>query len=358
VRGVNHGTYRNSVTLGVLGLIAGTDRAINVRNTAWTEVPDSASVDLTARFTLEAWIRPDSVPATGGWATVIAKPEAYALQFNGPRLEVTVIQAGVRRRLLAPSGSIVAGRTYHVVGTYDGAMQRLYINGVQVASRAQTGSVPNVRWPLGIGSWDGIGEHFRGTIDEAAVYSTALSAARVQAHHAAGTTAATAARRRGAARSRARSGMSGDGRSLLGPAQRLTQGLDGPGGALAVRLRSCARIAAAAQRAAGHAAGVLGVRGTARTRMISRARTDARRACATARRRSQRSGGRRDLGALARGASRPADVVGGQQRAALDAGPAVVDGAAAPLVCELDGRPLLPGEVPVAPVHERDERRP
>jgi hypothetical protein len=76
--------------------------------------------------------------------------------------------------------------TYHLVATYDGANQRLYVNGTQAASRAQTGSASVGSGSLGIGFRGGTSEYFNGTIDEAAVYNKALSATRVDAHTAAG----------------------------------------------------------------------------------------------------------------------------------------------------------------------------
>ncbi|HEV3319827.1 MAG TPA: LamG domain-containing protein, partial [Solirubrobacteraceae bacterium] len=110
-----------------------------------------------------------------------------SLQFNGPSLEFTVIQSGARHRLQAPSGTIVAGSTYYVVGTYDGTTQRLYVNGSQVASAALTGGASVTSNPLYLGSWGGSEEFFAGTIDEAAVYGKALTATRVAEHYVAGT---------------------------------------------------------------------------------------------------------------------------------------------------------------------------
>ena len=124
---------------------------------------------------------------------VVSKPESYALQFNGPRLEFTVMQAGgVRRRVQAPSGAVVAGRVYHVVGTFGGATQRLFVNGVQSASASLTGAIATNANALNVGSWSGWDEFFKGTVDEAAVYSVALSATQVANHYSAGT-ATTAA---------------------------------------------------------------------------------------------------------------------------------------------------------------------
>ena len=70
----------------------------------------------------------------------MAKREQYALQFNGPLLEFTIMQIGTRGgRLQAPAGTVVAGQTYHVVGTFDGTTRRLYVNGAQVASGTLVG---------------------------------------------------------------------------------------------------------------------------------------------------------------------------------------------------------------------------
>ena len=136
----------------------------------------SSALSLTNSLSLEAWIKPTSLPSSGVFRSVLTKAESYSLQFNGPRLELTIIQSGTRRRLQAPSGAIVAGGTYHVVGTFDGATQRLYVNGAQVASAALTGSASVTSTRCSIGSWDGGSEFFAGTIDEPAVYNAVLSA--------------------------------------------------------------------------------------------------------------------------------------------------------------------------------------
>jgi hypothetical protein len=155
-------------------------------------VPDAAALDLTTGFSIEAWIRPATVPPAGSWGSVLTKAEAYSLQFNGPQLEFTVIRNGTRQRTQAPAGAVVAGQTYHVVGTYDGSTARLYINGALVASRGSTLTATATANALVLGSWDGWSEYYTGRIDEAAVYKTVLSAARVSTHYSAGKPAASA----------------------------------------------------------------------------------------------------------------------------------------------------------------------
>ncbi len=146
----------------------------------------SPSLDISTPITLEAWIKPTTLPAAGGFASIVSKREQYSLQFNGPLLEFTIMQLGARRRLQAPAGTVVAGQTYHVVGTFDGTTRRLYVNGTQVASGTLAGGATKTTNMLILGSCTGFNEYLRGTLDEVAVYGTALSAARVQAHRNAG----------------------------------------------------------------------------------------------------------------------------------------------------------------------------
>jgi concanavalin A-like lectin/glucanase superfamily protein/fibronectin type III domain protein/lysyl oxidase len=186
-RGVNPGTYTNSPTRGAASLLTSdtVDKAVSLDGANdYVNVPSATSLNLSSPITLEAWIKPTTVPTSGNFASILSKAESYSLQFNGNRLEFTIIQFGTRQRLQAPAGAIVAGQTYHLVGTYDGTTRRLYINGAQVATGTLTGGATSTTNSLRMGSWSG-NEYYRGILDEPAIYSTALSAARVQAHYAA-----------------------------------------------------------------------------------------------------------------------------------------------------------------------------
>jgi len=68
----------------------------------------------------------------------------------------------------------------HLAGTYDGATLRLYVNGVQLSSRAQTGPIQTSTDALTIGGDALYGQYFAGQIDEVRVYNRALSASELQ----------------------------------------------------------------------------------------------------------------------------------------------------------------------------------
>jgi beta-glucanase (GH16 family) len=186
--GPNTGTYRNGVALGVASLTADTtDRAASFDGVNDSvAVPSTSGLSPAAAVTVEAWVRPSAIPASGSFATVVTKAESYALQFNGPRLEFTTMQGGTRRRVQAAAGAVVAGQTYHLVGTFDGTTQRLFVNGTQVASAAFSGPMSVNSNQVVVGSWDTASEFFKGTIDDAAVYNKVLTAAQIANHYNAG----------------------------------------------------------------------------------------------------------------------------------------------------------------------------
>ncbi len=191
--GASPGTY-TGVALGAPGLLASTtDKAVTFNgSTSAVKVNSTTALSPPAKVSVEAWIKPAALPASGAFASVATKAESYSLQFNGPRMEFTIMQAGVRKRLQAPAGAIAVGGKYHVVGTYDGTTQRLYINGAQVASAALTGAITTNTNAFYIGTWNGSSERFNGVIDEVAVYPTVLSATQVSNHYNTGITSLVA----------------------------------------------------------------------------------------------------------------------------------------------------------------------
>ncbi len=175
----NHGTT-TSTTWGT-GRFGG---ALSFNGTSsWVTVPDSASLDLTNRLTLEAWVNP--VQLTGAWRTVIFKQTttgmAYALYgANSANRPLGQVNIGGEQNAIGPAALPLNAWT-HLAATYDGATVRLFVNGTQVATKPQTGNAAVSTGVLRIGGnsiWTA--ERFRGLIDEVRIYDRALTAAEVQ----------------------------------------------------------------------------------------------------------------------------------------------------------------------------------
>src|SRR5262249_23772414 len=83
-----------------------------------------------------------------------------------------------------------AGQWSYVVGTYDGAALRLYVNGVLVNSQAYSEPIANSSQPFRIGSGQG-NYPWKGLLEEDAVYDAAWTAGEGLAHYTAGIPANT-----------------------------------------------------------------------------------------------------------------------------------------------------------------------
>jgi uncharacterized repeat protein (TIGR01451 family) len=174
------------VNSGAIGTAAWTTQgkygnALSFNGTsAKVTIPDAASLRLTNGMTLEAWVNPSIVD--GKWRDVVYKGN------DNYYLEATSCCQG------SPVGGGIFSGSYgenfgtsnlplntwtHLATTYDGTTLRLYVNGAQVASKAQTGSIATSTNPLQIGGDSIFGQYFSGRIDEVRVYSVALTQAQI-----------------------------------------------------------------------------------------------------------------------------------------------------------------------------------
>jgi hypothetical protein len=78
------------------------------------------------------------------------------------------------------TAALAANTWTHLGVTYDRVTLRLYLNGVQVSSKARTQAIATSASPLQLGGDSLFGQYFSGTIDEVRVYSNARSAAQIQ----------------------------------------------------------------------------------------------------------------------------------------------------------------------------------
>jgi hypothetical protein len=151
----------------------------------WVTVADAASLDLTNRLTVEAWVYPT---ALNSWETVALKEAgselAYALygDNNGgaSRRPGAWIRIGGTSTSALGTATLPVNTWTHLAMTYDGAQVRLFVNGTQVRSVARTGSIAASTGPLRIGGNAVWTEFFNGRIDEVRIYNRALTATEIQ----------------------------------------------------------------------------------------------------------------------------------------------------------------------------------
>jgi hypothetical protein len=147
----------------------------------WVTVNSTGLLNLTTGMTVEAWVFPT---ATTGVREILIKEGSnvdiynlYARNWRGLP-ESNVFVGGSNR--VAEGPALPLNAWTHVAGTYDGTTLRLYINGVQAASTAISGSITTSTGPLRIGGNSMWGEYFQGRIDEVRIYNRALSQAEIQ----------------------------------------------------------------------------------------------------------------------------------------------------------------------------------
>lgn len=186
--GANTGTYQNSPTLGAAGLIAeaGTYGATLNGTNQYVTFADAAAVDVGDTFSIELWLR--RAHTTAGTYQLFDKgDQAMNLKLNSSG---ALVLAKVNvAEIVTSTSAITDTNTHHVVCTKTGATVKLYLDGVDVTGSVANQTVSSNALSGAFGASRTGAQPFPGTLDEVALYNTALSAARVSAHYSAGTAA-------------------------------------------------------------------------------------------------------------------------------------------------------------------------
>jgi beta-glucanase (GH16 family)/regulation of enolase protein 1 (concanavalin A-like superfamily) len=155
---------------------------------SYLAVPDNASLDNTAAFTLSYWFRAETLGNNTG---LVAKrvglndnnSYGFFLGLDG-KLSVDVNSSNNR---FTSNTTFNSGTWYHIALVFDGSLaeaqrSKLYVNGVLDATATETSSsVPNHASSLHIGVLAPGGNVFDGLIDEVRFHRRALSAPEVAA---------------------------------------------------------------------------------------------------------------------------------------------------------------------------------
>ena len=185
--GVNPGMYVNGVALGQAG---GLGTSVNTAATFdgindYVTAPNSSSLNITTAVTVEAWAKRTR---SGVWQVVVSKPgdgqsknENYSIWFN--TLDKPVAFFGNGTTFARVDGPVLDSNWHYLAATYDNATARIYVDGTLRASTSSTVALTANSLPLNIGRSNTNTFFYTGSIDEVAVYGTALSGGRIQAHY-------------------------------------------------------------------------------------------------------------------------------------------------------------------------------
>lgn len=188
-----HGTYVNSPGLGAAPLLAAASSSVDYTpaSSHYASIPDDAALDSLSAITVEAIFHQD---ATTGLQGICSREGITARQWqfrcqNG-ELEFVKISGGVVTAQSA-ANVITAGNTFHGAAVWNNTDIRMYVEG------ALSGTPPAAVGAMGNSALDVLvasirssgggtpGSFFNGRLQCVAIYLTALSAARIAAHHAA-----------------------------------------------------------------------------------------------------------------------------------------------------------------------------
>ena len=165
---------------------------MNTRKSAGSRVSlgDGFNFAGTAHFSLEAWVAPAALDGQSRrifdrFFTRHGRTQEYYLMATNRRLSFARVR-GQHYDTATMTSPLKLGRRYHLVATYDGKTLRLFVNGKLAADGRSRQGLATGRAGLTVGAKTGGGYNFSGTIDDVAVYGTALSASTVRTHYDAG----------------------------------------------------------------------------------------------------------------------------------------------------------------------------
>ena len=169
-RGLAPGTYSGGPTLGRPGALLGDTNTAALFDGSNDQMSvTSSALNLRTSLTLEAWVRPTSLPGSGE-DEIIRRSGQYSLDITPQgAFRLQLQRSSANTRTITSSGGLAStGVWRHVVGTFDGSTMRLYVDGIQRATSTYAQPLASSTSPTRLAS-TGSGSWLRGTLDEVRV---------------------------------------------------------------------------------------------------------------------------------------------------------------------------------------------
>ena len=191
--GAHHATATGGTpTYGVAGGVTGdADTAITFNGTSnYFDVPDSSGLNFGDVLSAECWFKLSDRTVGNTQFVRRGGTGAYSFGYGGDAASGgapnTVFLARTGTGAIANSTQTITDTTtwHHAVVTKNGSTVKIYVDGVEGTTIVLSQTLIDVSATLRIGAHQSATEYFKGTLDELALYSYALSPAQVAAHYA------------------------------------------------------------------------------------------------------------------------------------------------------------------------------
>ncbi len=169
--------------------LPGSGNSLDFGGTRYVNVANHASLNPTTSITIEAWIKADSWQTLSWQGTIVSKDgwasgeQGYTLRCGANGTLSFNLGRGPNWEELLSTPQMQTNQWYHVAATWDGSVQRLFINGNQVASRNFSGTISQGTYDMRIGAMTytagGIRD-FDGQIDEVRIWNKAITPTNIR----------------------------------------------------------------------------------------------------------------------------------------------------------------------------------
>lgn len=153
----------------------------------YVSITDNSALAPSSQMSIEAWFKYDSFVSGGAILNrrTSANVGGYTLELSDNDSIRFHIYTSAWQSVYTGDGSLNPGQWYHVAGTYNGSLLKIYLDGKLIQESEITGSINNPATPsVEIGrNIANTTKYFDGNIDSTRIYSNALSATEILANH-------------------------------------------------------------------------------------------------------------------------------------------------------------------------------
>jgi hypothetical protein len=197
--------YFLSIVLGIISSLSavaqtpGSGYSLTLNGSSqYVAIPASPSLNPSSEITLEAWYTPTVSWAGAGNTPIVMKSFTshtpphyqyglYAIgdlygnpSYHGQFVFLITNSSNTVFSVLTPINFFTIGEIYHIAGTYDGAIIKLYVNGILISSSAANGTLASFNTGVEIGKLRNYNSYLPGVVDEVKIWSTALSQTEIR----------------------------------------------------------------------------------------------------------------------------------------------------------------------------------